>query len=246
VDPVILAQRLTRRYRRRRFVLGPVDLVLQRGGCLGVLGPADSGKTVLLKLLMGLTARNEGTLRVFGVDPQRWGLQVRSRTGLVPEGFNLPRDRTPRWFLRYVGLMWGLSPEVLGERVETVASTVGLSSLDQQPMARLDRDDLLRVGLAQALLGDPELLVFDDFPGLSPDEESRALRELSCQLIRSWQTQGRAVIVTAREAQLLPGSCTALLVLRSGKPIRWGTMEQLVESPAELEASYRRWLEEEG
>ena len=152
-------------------VLRGIDLDVQSGECIALLGANGAGKSSLLKLLAGVSRASRGTLKLFGNDchPQRPGAEVLARIGFVGHEPLVYRDLTPRENLAFFGRLYGIanSTDEIGDRVDRTIEAVGLGIYAERAVRTLSRGTLQRVALARATLHQPELLLLDEpFTGL--------------------------------------------------------------------------------
>jgi ABC-2 type transport system ATP-binding protein len=156
---------LTKRYplawkRKLVLALDHLDLQIRPGEVFGLLGPNGSGKSTTLKLLLGLVSPSEGEARVFGLPPD--SLEARQRVGFLPENpyfyAFLNGDET----LRFYGKLCGVTGAKLDKRIEELIDLVGLQNGRERPLRSYSKGMLQRIGLAQALIHDPDLLFLDE------------------------------------------------------------------------------------
>lgn len=213
---------------RREF--GPIVAVddvsfsVTQGEVLGFLGPNGAGKSTTMKMITGFLTPSAGTVTINGYDIQQQPLQAKRRIGYLPEGAPAYQDMTPIGFLGFVAEMRGLSGEAGRRRVEETIETVNLGSVIDQPIETLSKGFKRRVGLAQAILHDPEVLVLDEpTDGLDPNQkhEVRAL-------IRA-MARDKAIILSTHILEEVQAVCTRAIIIAKGRLIVDGT-------PAELEA----------
>jgi len=228
MSAVIVIENLTKEYvsgwlvRRRHRAVDRVTLEVKEGEIFGLLGPNGAGKTTTIKLLLRLIRPTAGTIRLFDRPPE--DLAVRAQLGFLPEHPYLPEALTARELLDYFGWLFGLSRSDRAARVAAVLHQVGIpASVADRPLRQLSRGELARVGLAQAMLNDPRLLILDDpFTGLDL-EGRRQVRDL---LLR-WREEGKTIFLSTplvAEAELI---CDRVALLHRGRLLACG-------SPAEL------------
>ena len=163
---VIEVQNLRKTYRdglfRKRKVeaLRGVTLEVPRGEIFGLLGPNGAGKTTLIKILLGIVRKSEGSAVLLG--RPAGNRHSRQKVGYLPEGHRLPHHLTGHTALEYYGGLSGLSPGEVRRRRDGVLATVGLSEWGRTPVRKYSKGMLQRLGLAQAMLHDPDLLILDE------------------------------------------------------------------------------------
>src|SRR5471030_2688605 len=182
---------LTKRYpltwkRKVLVALNSLDLKIRQGEVFGLLGPNGSGKSTTLKLLLGLIVASEGEARVFGLPPE--SLDARRRVGFLPENpyfyAFLNGDET----LRFYGKLCGMSGAKLEKRIEELIDLVGLQNGRERPLRSYSKGMLQRIGLAQAMIHDPDLLFLDEpTAGVDPLGSSQ-IRDLILKLKKMGKT----------------------------------------------------------
>ena len=227
-DPALRIERSTLRLGSRQ-IWTDLSLSLARGRFLTVIGPNGAGKTSLLKVLLGLLAAT-GTVEVLGREPRRGD----SRIGYVPQRSDLDQDLALRGrdlvALGVEGTRWGFGgtgPETR-RSVDAVLAEVGAESLAELPVGRLSGGEQQRLRIAQALVGDPELLLCDE-PLLSLDLHHQ--REI-CDLIARWSERtGGAVVFVTHDVNPVLAFTDRILAVAGG---RWaeGTPEQVLTTEA--------------
>ncbi|HTT41236.1 MAG TPA: ABC transporter ATP-binding protein [Burkholderiales bacterium] len=188
---ILAADRLTKWY-GRRLAVEDVSFEVRQGEVMGLLGPNGSGKSTILRVLTGYLRPSAGTARIAGFDVVTQGLEVRRRVGYVPEDVPLYTNMRVSEFLMFMGKLRGLWGHGLAAAVSAVYERVSLASVQNLLISQLSRGYRQRVAIAQALMGDPQLLVLDEpTNGLDP-RQIIELRELIRALSRSC-----AVLVTS-------------------------------------------------
>ena len=227
-ETVLVTRGLSKSYRTghivqgRRPALEDLDLTLLRGEILGYVGPNGSGKTTTLKLITGLLRPDRGEATVLGepLASRAW----RSRAGYLPENPYLYDYLTPCEYLDYVGRLFGLAREKRRSRSRELIALVGLEASAGLPMRRFSKGMLQRVGLAQALVNDPELLFLDEpMSGLDPIG-----RRLVRDLILGLRKAGKTVLFSTHILSDAETLCDRVAVLRAGRLVRVGSLSELL------------------
>jgi ABC-2 type transport system ATP-binding protein len=218
---LIDVQGLTR-YFGRHVAVNHVSFRADKGEILGFLGPNGAGKTTLMRMLTCYLPPTAGTARVAGHDILEDSVAVRRRIGYLPESVPLYGDLTAADYLDFVGILKGMSRRERIARAGTVMDECGVTEVRSRPIGTLSRGFRQRVGLAQALLNDPEVLILDEpTVGLDP----RQIIEIR-ELIRA--LAGRRTVVLSThilpEASLL---CQRVLIMNNGLLVRDDTPENL-------------------
>jgi ABC-2 type transport system ATP-binding protein len=209
---------------RRRWApaLVDLDLTVRRGEVFGYLGPNGSGKTTTLKILMGLVAPDAGTARLLGrpISDHR----AREPVGYLPENPYLYDYLTPDEYLDYVGRLFGLSAAVRGERGRRLLERVGLQKEARTALRRFSKGMLQRMGLAQALMNEPELVFLDEpMSGLDPIGR-RLVREMILEL----KSAGRTVVFSTHILSDAESLCDRVAVLRAGRLVAVGALDDIL------------------
>jgi ABC-2 type transport system ATP-binding protein len=227
-EPALCVSHLSKSYaagflaRERRAALTDLSLEVARGEVFGYLGPNGSGKTTTIKALMGLVFPDSGDARVLGLalrDPA-W----RARVGYLPEHPYFYDYLTPSEYLDYVGRLFGLSRAVRSERAASLLAEVGLSEARDVPVRRFSKGMAQRLGLAQALLNDPELVILDEpMSGLDPIG-----RRLVRDVILGLKRQGRTVFFSTHILPDAEALCDRVALLRGGRLLKAGRLDEML------------------
>lgn len=218
----------------RRFALRDVELRVQRGTCLGLLGPNGAGKTTALRLLLGFVRPSVGQVRLQGGDPR----QRRSRRGVgyLPERIALPPHPSVWRFLRVQAALAGLRPPARERSVDEVLERCGLDERRNDRLGALSKGLAQRVGFAQALLGEPEVLLLD--------EPTSGLDPLGVRDARDWileaRRRGAAVLVSSHGLSEVERTCDEIAILDGGRVAARGSLQELVRQGESLEDAFVR------
>ena len=200
-----------------------VSFTVAQGEVLGFLGPNGAGKSTTMKMITGFLTPTSGTVRVCGYDVQDQPLEAKQRMGYLPEGAPAYQDMTPASFLNFIGEMRGLRGESLRKAVSETVEKVNLQTVMYQSIETLSKGFKRRVGLAQAILHDPDVLVLDEpTDGLDPNQKHEVRT-----LIRA-MAQHKAIILSTHILEEVHAVCTRAMIIAQGKVVSDGT-------PAELE-----------
>jgi len=224
--PMLEAQSLCKRFGPIRAV-DDVSLTLQKGEVLGFLGPNGAGKTTTMKMLMGFLPPSAGTARICGNDVFADPITARSRVGYLPEGAPLYEDMTPRSFLRFIAEARGFFGEARDVAINAAAGAVHILPVLDQPIETLSKGYRRRVGLSQALLHDPDVLILDEpTDGLDPNQKHE-VRSLLTRIAAE-----KAIMVSTHLLEEVEALCTRAVVIDRGRLVADGT-------PAELKGRSR-------
>lgn len=218
---------LTKRYplawkRKVIVALNQLDLQIRPGEVFGLLGPNGSGKSTTLKLLLGLAVPSEGEARIFGLTPD--SLEARKRVGFLPEnpyfyGF-LNGDET----LRFYGKICGVTGTRLEKRIEELIDLVGLQNGRERPLRSYSKGMLQRIGLAQALIHDPDLLFLDEpTAGVDPLGSSQ-IRDLILKL----KKMGKTVVFSSHLLEQVQEVADRVAIFSLGRKVLEGSLESLL------------------
>jgi ABC-2 type transport system ATP-binding protein len=192
-------------------------------GMLGLVGPNGAGKTTLMRMLATLLAPTEGTILWNGQDIYMQGAALRQVLGYLPQEFGLYREFSGRQFLRYLAAMKGLPRSLANRRVDEVLEIVNLEQVADRKLPTYSGGMKQRVGIAQALLNDPELLIVDEpTAGLDPAERVR-FRTLLASL-----TSNRVIILSTHIISDVEAVASRLVILQKGQVLTDTTPEALL------------------
>ncbi len=199
-----------------------VSFEVKQGEILGFLGPNGAGKTTTMRILTCYMPATRGTARVAGYDVFRSPLEVRRRVGYLPENFPLYTDLTVRDFLDFVGHVKGLNRRVRRDQIAKTMSLCGVREVADRIIGHLSKGYRQRVGVAQALLNDPEVLILDEpTTGLDPKQiiETR-------ELIRSLGGE-RTIILCTHILPEVSMTCSRVVIINKGRVVAQDTPENL-------------------
>ncbi len=200
-----------------------ISFQVDRGEVLGFLGPNGAGKSTTMKMITGFLAPDAGAVRVDGIDITARPVDVKSRLGYLPEGAPLYGDMTPAAFLEFTGQVRGLRGKELRRRIAETVDRVNLGQVLRQPIETLSKGFKRRVGIAQAVLHDPEVLVLDEpTDGLDPNQKYE-VRGLIREMARE-----KVIILSTHILEEVDAVCSRAIIIAGGKVVADGV-------PAELE-----------
>lgn len=208
---MIKIEGLTKRY-GRHTVVDDLSFSCDAGEVLGFLGPNGAGKSTTMKMLTGFVAPSAGTASLCGHDVLEDTLAARKRLGYLPEGAPCYAEMTPRSFLDFVADIRELSGESRKTRFEQVIETMHLGPVLDQTIETLSKGFKRRVGLAQAILHDPDVLILDEpTDGLDPNQKHE-VREL----IRSMSPE-KLIVISTHILEEVEAVCNRAIIIAEGK-----------------------------
>jgi ABC-2 type transport system ATP-binding protein len=212
---------LTKRYAGHAAV-SSISFNVGRGEIVGLLGPNGAGKSTTMRILSGFMPATSGTVHVAGFDVFSQSEEVRRRIGYMPENNPLYHDMRVREYLKFRARLKGLGRLRSRDRVDVVLQRCGLADVSKKIIGHLSKGYRQRVGLADALVHEPELIILDEPTiGLDPNQ-IRSVRELIKELGRT-----HTVLISTHllhEAEL---TCNRMIILREGKILAQGTPDEL-------------------
>lgn len=199
-----------------------ISFKIEKGEIVGFLGPNGAGKTTTMRILTGFWPATSGEVKIAGFDIFENPLEVRKRIGYLPENTPLYEEMKVAEFLNYSGAMKDISSEKIKERIDYVLSSCGLKDKINQEISTLSKGYRQRVGLAQALLADPEILILDEpTSGLDPNQIVE-IRELIKKIGKE-----KTVILSSHILPEVEATCSRVLIINKGKIVASGTPEEL-------------------
>ena len=228
---MLQVEHLTRRY-------GPVTAVddlsfeISEVGVYGFLGPNGAGKSTTMNIMTGCLSATDGTVKISGYDIYDQPREAKRRIGYLPEQPPLYLGETPEEYLRFVGEAKGLRGETLRQQMEAVIEETGIGEMRSRRIDALSKGYRQRVGIAQALLGQPELVILDEpTVGLDP------LQILDIRALIAALGKTRTVLISSHILSEVQTMCSKILIIAHGKLVAFDTPEQLEEqlsSPGEI------------
>jgi ABC-2 type transport system ATP-binding protein len=207
----IAIENLTKNYGRIQALNG-VSFQIQPGEVIGLLGPNGAGKTTLMKILTGYLAPDAGEVRVHGIDMLERALDAQRRIGYLPESAPLYGEMLVQEYLEMMAAMRGVAPEDRRKRVLEVVRATGLTDRVVQPIATLSKGYRQRVGIAQAIIHQPDILILDEpTTGLDPAQIVE-IRDLIVGLAKT-----TTVLLSTHILSEVEATCERVLVIMKGQ-----------------------------
>ncbi len=232
--PAIVAQGLTRTY-GDFYAVREVTFSIPKGQLVAFLGPNGAGKSTTMKMLTGVLAPTAGRASIAGVDVQQDRLQAATKLGYLPENGPLYADMTPRGLLEFFGRARGLDGAVLKDRLDFVVRECALSEVIGKPVGKLSKGYRQRVGMAQALLHDPEVMIMDEpTAGLDPNQVEH-VRSLLRSLART-----KTILLSTHILREVKAVAQRVLVVAQGRLVHDGPVSSLGGDEAAMETRFHQ------
>ena len=238
-NTVLETVQLTKRY--GAFVaVDQLDLTLRRGEIFGLLGPNGAGKTTTILMLLGLTEPSYGSVRVLGFDPGRDPLRVKARVGYLPDSVGFYDELTARENLGYIARLNGLARSDAEKRITASIERMGLTEAIDRPVGTFSRGMRQRLGVAELLLKEPEIIIMDEPTlGLDPEAAHNFLK-----LIREFKHEGITVMLSSHLLHQVQEVCDRVGLFSHGRMVISGTVAELARRV--LGGGYRIGVEVQG
>lgn len=222
--PMIEVENLTKRY-RDRVAVDRLTFTVPEGEILGFLGPNGAGKSTTMKMLTGFLPPTEGRIKIAGFDVFEQPLEVKRRIGYLPETPPLYMEMTVKGYLRFVSALRQVPRSKVGSEVERVGQLCGLGQVMDRIIQNLSKGYRQRVGIAQALLNDPPLLILDEpTEGLDPAQRAEVRA-----LIKSLAGKHTVILST----HILPEvtmTCERVLIINHGRMVAFDEIRNLANA----------------
>lgn len=224
-ENVIEISHLTKQY-GSKVAVNDLNLSIRKGEVFGLLGPNGAGKTTTILMLLGLTEPTAGEARICGMDCARNPLEVKSMVGYLPDNIGFYTDLTGRQNLRFTGRLNGLSGQELEDRIDGLLERVGMTKAADQKAGTYSKGMRQRLGIADVLMKDPQIIVMDE-PTLGIDPEG--MRELLELIRRLSEEDGRTLLISSHQLQQIQQVCDRVGIFVEGSLIASGTLPELEE-----------------
>ncbi len=221
MDVLLEVEGLTKRFGGLTAVDG-ISFQVKRGDVVGFLGPNGAGKSTTMRMITGYLPADDGHARIAGIDVQRRPEAARGHLGYLPEGAPAYGDMTPLGLLTFVAQVRGLAGTERLRRLREVRERLQLDQVWRRPIETLSKGFKRRVGLAQAILHDPELLILDEpTDGLDPNQKfevRRLLQEIA---------EDKAILVSTHILEEVDAVCDRAIIVAQGRIVADGTPKEL-------------------
>lgn len=222
--PAIEVEGLYKIY-HRLVAVENVSFTTYRGEAFGFLGPNGAGKSTIVKIITGLVAKTQGTVRVLGQPVS--SIEVRRRVGYLPELPNFHRWLKAQEFLEFHGQLYGMRATALQKRCKEVLAQVGLSGKEKQKLGTFSKGMLQRIGLAQALLNQPDLIILDEpVSGLDPVGQHDMRTILLCL-----KAEGVSIFLNSHQLADVEAICDRVAIIDKGHILKVGPPQSLFDEP---------------
>ena len=224
---MIHVENLTKYY-RDFCAVDNINLDIQKGEILGMLGPNGAGKTTFLRMLTGFLKPTQGTIRVKDLSVDTDSLGVKKLMGYLPESAPIYKDMLAYDYLQYVAGMRGINPDDIPSRIRALSDLCGLNNMMHKPIGELSKGYKQRVGLAHAMMDDPEILVLDEpTSGLDPNQIVE-IRDIIRQIGKL-----KTIILSTHILSEAEATCDRVVIIHKGKIAADDRTENLKAAKAE-------------
>ncbi len=220
---VVQTTDLTKIYDNRYIALNALNLRVEKGMVFGLVGPNGAGKSTTFRLLLGLQRPTAGQVTVLGERMTAERADLRRRIGFLPTNPKLPKNLTPIAYLKFVGSILGMDSDTAKIQLSRLLQAVDLTSAASQKIEGFSTGMLTRLGIASALMNDPELLILDEpTSGLDPSG-----RKQTIELIRELAGRDRTIIISTHILTDVERVCTEVGIISQGRMIYTGPMAEM-------------------
>ena len=220
---VIQTKGLTKKYGELTAV-DHLDLTVNKGEVFGLLGPNGAGKTTTTLMLLGLTEPDEGEAFINNLNCTRDSIEVKKTVGYLPDNVGFYSGMTGRENLRFIGRLGGLEGENLEQKIDALLARVNMTEAADKKTGAYSRGMRQRLGIADVLMKDPEVIIMDE-PTLGIDPEG--IRELMWLIRDLAERDGRTILLSSHQLHQVQRVCDRMGIFVHGKMIACGTLEEL-------------------
>ncbi|MCX7959416.1 MAG: ABC transporter ATP-binding protein [Deltaproteobacteria bacterium] len=219
---------LTKFYKQLRAI-EDVSFSVEKGDIVGFLGPNGAGKTTTMKIITGFMPPDSGTAKVAGFDVFENPIEVKKRIGYLPENPPLYNDMTVNDYLNFVAEIKGIESKRIREETDRVSESCGIKDVRKRLIAHLSKGFRQRVGIAQAILGNPEIVIFDEPTiGLDPNQVFE-VRTLIKELARE-----KTIILSTHILPEVEMTCRKVIVIHKGRIVAKENIEDLLRRKTKI------------
>lgn len=218
-----------------KLVVNNITFNAQKGQIVGFLGPNGAGKTTTMRMITGFLTPTGGTVLLNGIDILKDPLQAKKQFGYLPEGAPSYLDMKVYDFLKFIAKLRGYAGDKLTDCLDKVINQINLREVLNKPIDTLSKGFKRRVGLAQAILHDPSILILDEpTDGLDPNQKHE-VRELIKDMSKE-----KVIILSTHILEEVEAICTRAIIISMGKIIADDATRKLAANVAELEKFFRQ------
>jgi ABC-2 type transport system ATP-binding protein len=238
-DTIIQTKNLTKKY--GFFVaVDHLSLEVKAGEVFGLLGPNGAGKTTTILMLLGLTEPTSGSVRVLDLDPVRQPLRVKSHVGYMPDQVGFYDELTAQENLDFIARLNAIPGSQISQRVDEVLGRVGLTRVASKRVGTFSRGMRQRLGLADVLIKQPQLIIMDEpTSGLDPEASHEFL-----EMIQELKEEGITILLASHLLYQVQATCDRVGLFNQGKMVLQGTVQSLAQRV--LGGAFRVQLEADG
>jgi len=237
MPPALLTQGLTRRF--GDFVaVEHISLSVAPGQFFGFLGPNGAGKSTTIKMLTGILAPSSGSIEILGIDAIANARAVKRQIGVVPEGLALFGRLTASEYLRFVGRMYGLAPQVTAQRSAELLDFMDLAGEPKKLITDFSHGMQKKLALAAAVIHGPKILFLDE-----PFEGIDAIAAGTCKaMLQGMIARGATIFLTSHVLEIVERLCTHIAIIDKGRLIASGSLDELRAGVEASTTSHREGL----
>jgi ABC-2 type transport system ATP-binding protein len=215
-------------FRKRVDAVKHVSFLVREGEVFGLLGPNGAGKTTIIKTMMGLIRPSAGKIQISGIDSSN--PNARAAVGYLPENPYFHEYLNPRELLTFHGRLAGMSAQAIRERRDLLIEKVGLKDASKRPLRKFSKGMLQRIGVALALIGDPQILILDEpMSGLDPIG-----RRFMVDLMSDLNRQGKTILFSSHILSDVERLCRRVVILNRGEVVAEGAIEDLLKGEKDI------------
>jgi len=229
---MITVENLTKKF-GENLALDNVSFEIKKGEVLGFLGPNGAGKTTTMRILTGLIAPTAGNIKVQELNVLDDSLEIRKLIGYLPETVPLYEEMKVFEYLKFIAEMKGVENNQIIDKIRKISDLCGLKRVIRQPIGELSKGFRQRVGLAQAMINEPEILVLDEpTSGLDPNQIVE-IRNLIKKI-----GENKTIILSTHILQEVSATCDRVVIINNGKIVAKGTTSELISKVKRKEIIY--------
>jgi ABC-2 type transport system ATP-binding protein len=230
----IKVNNLSKKY-GQQLAIDQLSFEVNIGEIVGFLGPNGAGKSTTMKILTGYIKSTEGSAKILDIEVGDDPILIKKNIGYLPENNPLYLEMYVKEFLQFIGELYGLTGSLLKNRINEVIETVGLTQEQNKKIKQLSKGFRQRVGLAQALIHEPKVLILDEpTTGLDPNQ----ITEIRAVIRKAGQN--KAVLFSTHIMQEVEAICDRIIIINKGKIVAEGTLPEIKLLGDSLEDVFRK------